>query len=126
METEQARVAHLLQEKGITCVIDRDLTPSEEHPGAIGWRVTFRYSGHMVSSLFYTEYKPPTPEQVMGTWMNEIQFVHDGSSYETWCDEKGFDPFEERSEQLYHKARRLNGYLEAFLGDDIKLFLYGS
>lgn len=126
MENDRLRVKRLLKEKSIICTIDPDPAPSEEHPSAIGWRVTFRYNGHTISSLFYTSYQPPTPEQVMDTWINETHLILEGESYETWCNEKNLDPDEERSDKLWRQADLLAGNLERFLGDDLNDFLYAQ
>lgn len=126
MTTDRERIAHLMKEKGIKHTIVYDARPSQEHPGAIGWRVTLKRNKHQMSSLFYTGYQQPTPEQVLEAWLNETHLILEGESYETWCNEKNLDPVEERSDQLFRKADRLAGYLEVFLGPDLKAFLYGS
>jgi hypothetical protein len=131
-ETDLERTERLMKEREITGTIRPSTVTSPLFPDHRCWNVYLRWPRQKTTMRagFFTPYAwedaAPTLAFVLNTWIIEAQHIVDGSSYEVWGDEHGYDTDDNKVDQIYRRAQRQADQLIEFLGHDLDLFLYGT
>lgn len=120
--------------KGVRIAVGYDVrTPFEEQDDwqqkANGYRCTLHYKGRRYSFDFWQGrgiQGQPTVEGTLECLLSDAQSADNGTTFEDFCLEMGYDADIRKAEKIYKACKRVAESLKRLLRDDYERFLYAD
>lgn len=128
-KTEQQTIQQFVEKHGVTATA----TPAESNPNAEDWardahhwkvRLRILTGGMMFNQRSLTvpfsqgsaHTTPPTAADVLGCLVMDSSGIDNGTSFEDWCAEYGYDSDSRKAEKTFKLCERQARKLRQFLG----------
>ena len=105
-------------------VATNDTNPN--FPDSYAFRVQLHYKRRQLTTPFFVGYgwtREPDAADVLGSLLSDAATVRCADSFETWCNELGYDPDSRRAYATWTQCVAGEKKLARFLGDDYQDFM---